>query len=442
MDSVSTSEGAATRDSRSPTEHDCDRILYSDELRRLGGVTQVVAVGEMPLFHTRLTHTLKVQQLARRMAEHITRDPANADALVAIGGVDVGAAEAAGLAHDLGHPPFGHVGETALREKCEQVGGLDGFEGNAQTFRILTKLSRRGSETEHGLDLSRKTLAAVIKYPWLRSGAHEAESKWNAYPTEERIFHEVRSGLNPEGRTAEACIMDWADDITYAVHDLEDFVRSGRVPIVALATDQVERADFVARATPRLAKKHPDIEWDVAAQNFGDVLTTFFAQFRMHEGTIGDVAALRSVSRRLIDSYVSAIRLEPGDEPLYIPSLLRGEVELFKQLTWHYVIHDPALATMQVGQACVVNELFDELLTWLDQADADGTWYRLPKRLWDLYQRTGGEPGHDRYVSKAARQGRSVADYISSLTESQTVDLYERLKGSGVHSVTDPWLRY
>lgn len=433
---------ANTRDARYPAEHDCDRILYSDELRRLGGVTQVVAVGEMPLFHTRLTHTLKVQQLSRRMAEHLNRDEANADVLAALGGVDPSAAEAAGLAHDLGHPPFGHVGEMALEERCRSVGQLDGFEGNAQTFRILTKLSRRGEETPFGLELSRKTLLAVIKYPWLRVGEHEASSKWNAYQTEAKQFEEAREGLGPSARSVEACVMDWADDITYAVHDLEDFVRAGRVPVVTLATSDVERADFIARAVTRLEKKYPDMDWPLVAQNFGEVLTIFFAQFRNHSGTVEDLARLRSVSRKLIDGYVSAISLVNGDEPVVVPGEVRGEVELFKQLTWHYVIHDPALATLQEGHTHIVNGLFDLLLAWLQREETNKTEFRLPKRLLDLYKLTAIEPGHEAYAGKKSRQARAVADYIASLTETQAVDLHERLRGSGAHSVTDPWLAY
>lgn len=434
---------SATPDARTASEHDCDRILYSDELRRLGGVTQVVAVGEMPLFHTRLTHTLKVQQLSRRMAEHLSRQN-DALALSAVGGLDIGAAEAAGLAHDLGHPPFGHVGEETLREECEETGTLDGYEGNAQTFRILTKLSRRGADTEFGLELSAKTLAGVIKYPWLRAGQREASSKWNAYPTESAKFDEVRAelGLHGESRSIEACIMDWADDITYAVHDLEDFIRSGRVPIVALATDEVERAEFVARAVERLEKKHQDIDWAQVTQNFGDVVSTMFAQFQKHEGTGDDLAKLRSVSRKLIDNYVSAIALSPGPEPLSVPPEVRGEVELFKQLTWHYVIHDPALATLQTGQKRLVKDLFGDLVQWLSEAETGKTEFRLPKRLWDMYLRTAVEPGHEYYSGKIARQRRSVADYIASLTETQAIDLHGRLRGSGAHSVTDPWLRY
>lgn len=145
-------------DRRTDAEHDCDRILYSDAFRRLGGVTQVIAVGEKPLFHTRLTHTLKVAQLARRMAENVLKDVSSRDAVEAAGGLDASAAEAAGLAHDLGHPPFGHIGEEALHRKCEQV-RLEGYEGNAQSFRILTKIAVRDAQAPRGLSLKdRRTL--------------------------------------------------------------------------------------------------------------------------------------------------------------------------------------------------------------------------------------------------------------------------------------------
>ncbi|WP_110180860.1 deoxyguanosinetriphosphate triphosphohydrolase family protein [Nocardioides solisilvae] len=436
-------EPGPTGDGRTPSEHDCDRILYSDELRRLGGVTQVVAVGEMPLFHTRLTHTLKVQQLSRRMAEHLKRDPSNKSVIKSLGGLDVGAAESAGLAHDLGHPPFGHVGETALNERCYKA-GLDGFEGNAQTFRILATLSRRGENTPFGLDLSDATLRAVIKYPWLRGEAGDASlKKWNAYGTEREAFLRARGGLPDGARSAEAAIMDWADDITYAIHDLEDFIRAGRVPMVALATVELEREAFTTRAVSRLRKKYKDTDWDTAVKRFGDVLTLEFAQFNIHNGTADDLARLRSVCSRLINSYVSAIRLVEGPEPIEIPPLVRAEVELFKQLTWHYVIHDPALATLQEGQAELLRCLFDRLTKWLDDAIAAKEEFRLPKRLYDLWMVTETEPGRSEFgVNEHVRRARAVADYIASLTETQAIDLYERLTGTGAHSVLDPWLAY
>lgn len=432
----------STNDARTGPEHDCDRILYSDELRRLGEVTQVVAVGETPLFHTRLTHTLKVQQLSRRMAEHLSRDAQNLDVIEALGGLDPNAAEAAGLAHDLGHPPFGHVGEAALNDRCQHH-GLDGFEGNAQTFRIITTLSRHGEDTPYGLALSDPTLRAVIKYPWLRTGDHEDAKKWNAYPTEQASFERCRTGLAAGARSPEAAIMDWADDITYAVHDLEDFIRAGRVPIVALATDPVEQSVFVDRAVARLRKRYSDLDWSAVAANFTGLLFAEFGQFRNYRGTTDDLARLRSVCSRLIDTYVSSISLRNDPEPIAVPPMVRGEVELFKQLTWHYVIHDPGLATLQEGQSKLVRGLFNSLLKWLEAAETKDEMFRLPKRLVDLYQVTAKEPGHPTYGgSKSRRRARAVADYIASLTETQALDLAQRLDGAGAHSVLDPWLNY
>jgi len=288
----------------------------------------------------------------------------------------------------------------------------------------------------------------VIKYPWRRTGKHESASKWNAYQTEASIFDQARAGMDEDARSPEAAIMDWADDITYAVHDLEDFVRAGRVPILSLAMEPDEFKDefgeFTSRAIERLKdkEKFAGIDWDEVLANFKIMVQTLYAQFQRHSGTADDLARLRSSSRVLINSYVSAISLQTGPEPLLVPPRTRGEVELFKQLTWHYVIHDPALATLQEGHVEVVNNLFNDLFTWLGRAEVDKSMFRLPQRLLDLYGLTASEPGRDAYNGPEPRQARAVADYIASLTETQAIDLHERLRGTGRHSVSDPWLRY
>lgn len=156
------------QDMRTVTEHDVDKIVYSDAFRRLGGVTQVVAVGEHALLHTRLTHTLKVGQLSRRIAQHLRRTyRGRPGAIAAVGGVDISACEAAGLGHDLGHPPFGHIGEEELNRLCSAVGG---FEGNAQTFRIVTKLSRHRDPAHTGMSLSTRTLKRAHQAPMDEAG--------------------------------------------------------------------------------------------------------------------------------------------------------------------------------------------------------------------------------------------------------------------------------
>ena len=157
---------ANEEDQRTPFKRDRDRILYTNALRRLAGVTQVAADSEPHVFHNRLTHTLEIAQIARRIAERLARD--NSEAALALGGIDPDVAEAAALAHDLGHPPFGHIAEELLDDlMCGEQKIRDGFEGNAQSFRIVTKLAVRNLHP--GLDLTRATLNAILKYPRLQN---------------------------------------------------------------------------------------------------------------------------------------------------------------------------------------------------------------------------------------------------------------------------------
>lgn len=433
----------STSDNRTDEEHDCDRILYSDELRRLGGVTQVVAVGETPLFHTRLTHTLKVQQLARRLAEHFDRasDADTQARLEAIGGVNVAAAEAAGLAHDLGHPPFGHVGETVLNACCERR-SLDGFEGNAQTFRILTKLADHPSAPRGGgLGIRPVTLRAVIKYPWLRLGEHLGYSKWNAYPTETVVFENARAGLEPEERSLEAEIMDWADDVTYAVHDLEDFIRARHVPITALLEDPSERAAFVEASWKRVERKVDGADREAVEDSFTGLLRLCFGRVYAQRDWRNSIE-LMDGCRFLIHQYISAATLGERPKPLVVAPNTRAEVELFKQLTWYYVIFDPRLASLQLGQQKMLEELFESLHGWLKEADEDRVLERVPRRLAWALEITRIEDGTDHYLSTDARYARAVADYIASLTEGQAIDLYRRVVSPTGQSVLDPWMVY
>lgn len=153
-----------TGDYRTASQRDHDRVLYSSSFRRLAEVTQVVAANSGYVFHNRLTHSLQVAQVGRRMAEKLVQIQTK-EGIVPLGAIDPNVVEAACLAHDLGHPPFGHVIEDELNELADQIGG---FEGNAQSFRIVTKLAFH-SPLYLGLDLTRATLAGVLKYPWARN---------------------------------------------------------------------------------------------------------------------------------------------------------------------------------------------------------------------------------------------------------------------------------
>lgn len=227
--------------SRSETQRDRDRILYSSAFGRLAGITQVASSSPGASFRNRLTHSFKVAQVARRLAERLKTEEGDVEL---VDKLDVDATEAAAIGHDTGHPPFGHIAEEILAEAMSDAGG---FEGNAQSFRIVCRLAMR--DPEHpGLNLTPTTLNGMLKYPWL-PGEHPTDpdsTKFGAYWSDRNDFlaAQGKSTVRPGQRTLEAELMDWSDDITYAVHDLDDFYRVGLVPLERLRTDGDERQRF------------------------------------------------------------------------------------------------------------------------------------------------------------------------------------------------------
>ena len=424
-------------DMRTAGQRDRDRVMYSSAFRRLGGVTQVAAANERVVFRNRLTHTLEVAQLARRLAEYTVAD--QPDAAEALGGINPDVVEAAALAHDLGHPPFGHVAEMKLDELLRGYGDSDGFEGNAQSFRAVTKLALRNKDF-HGLNLTRATLNAILKYPWFReTGGGFRERKWGAYRSESAEFEWARELGNGHAKSVEAELMDWADDIAYSVHDLDDFYRVGLIPLDRILRDPDERDGFLGRVVGRrLGEDGFDFDELKSVFDFWSNLirVSFNPLTKPYRGGREQRASLRSLTAWLISRYAM------GSVSLHNPTEIDGrrvsvndvflkEVAILKQLTRVYVIEAPALATQQYGQRKVIEDLFGTLADAASQNDFDVFPPRFAEGLEDVLAENGGLS--DREIA------RTVSDYISGMTEREAVELHRRLSGASLGSVLDPF---
>jgi dGTPase len=458
---------------RTPPQRDLDRILYASAYRRLSGVTQVLPAGEQPMVHNRLTHTLKVEQVARRTAQYLLHTT-KSEVITKAGGLDPDVATAAAAAHDLGHPPFGHIAEDELQNILSRSTAdpdtlrlPDSFEGNAQSFRIVAKLAVRKPGTsdsnapDHlGLDLTLAVLAATLKYPWCKgehikrgAPAHAAgyySRKWGAYETEREVMQSALAVV-PAGRfrSLEAEVMDHADDVTYAVHDIEDFFRVGLIPLheIALGAGASDRKsqvfdEFWDFACAEInAKGEVDFHPTVARERLR-TLALLMPELP-YQDTDGDRLALH----RFISSAVSVLQegltVGPGGQ-LQENAGSRMLVEVLKQLTWFFVIEHPALAATQQGQRRVVRDLVTWLSDWVagnDPALVEDAAKRakrarrrereLPARLLSYvrvaqHDATGQAEPYD----QAQVRLRAVVDYVASLTEAAAYDLHGRLGGA------------
>ena len=406
-------------DGRTPFQRDRDRILYAGAFARLAEITQVVSPEHGHVFHNRLTHSLKVGQIARRIAEKCIRE--QPEELDAIDEIDPDAAEAAGLAHDLGHPPFGHVAEYELNRLVRAAGLKDGYEGNAQSFRIVVRLAVSDARDNldlpiRGLNLTRRSLDGILKYPW-GHGDREYPNKWGYYSTERDAFGWVREGRRARRRSVIAEIMDWADDITFAIHDLLDFYCAGRVPIDRCKGETSAERE---RVIGGMFKRKP--KWEAGRARYVDALVSLVEAFpfepeERYTDSTDDRARLHDFSTGLIRYFVDSFRLGPAGSVSIDPDA-RREVEVLKQFIWEYVIENPELAVPQSGQRTAIRTVFERLVQAID-----GKEYYLFPALYraDIEQSNG----------KASRI-RIVADCISGMTERELLHIYRRLQGMTV----------
>ena len=267
------------------------RVLHSSALRRLGAKTQVLSPSTGDFARTRLTHSLEVAQIGREMAGDLGLDPDLVDM--------------ACLAHDLGHPPFGHNGELALNNWAADFGG---FEGNAQTLRLLTRIEPKVFTADGrsvGLNLTRASLDATIKYPWKRSrsrseGEENQAPKFGFYADDEDIFNWVREGALGKQKCVEAMVMDFADDVAYSVHDFEDAIVAGYVDLLALA-DPASEYNLLTKAAAWSGGKYTALE---LAEGL-DRLRRMEHWPLLYSDTQAHHAGLKNLTSSLIGSFVS-----------------------------------------------------------------------------------------------------------------------------------------
>lgn len=437
---------AQRQGARTPQQRDRDRVLYSSAFQRLASVTQVTAPESGYTFHNRLSHSLKVAQVGRRNAERLKamaeQGAIGGAAADLVNSVDPDAVEASCLAHDLGHPPFGHIAETALDQVAtKQVD--DGFEGNAQSFRIVTRLAVRDGQTQ-GLNLTRETLDYLLKYPWRRwpkdpMKGGKRERKWGYYSDDRKAFGFARRGWPREGKTKlperslGAEIMDWADDLTYAVHDVDDFFRAGLVPLDRLRgpdDPEIKRfAELLTELRDADAVRFPGYEIDELVESVREILS-LHGPGEPYRHTTPARAELREFGSNLITRYLEAFAVGEtggGGVRLSIDPKVEREVTALKMLVVVYVIHRPGLAVVQHGQQRLIRELF-EFYFEASAPDRAGNPNLFPLGAKERLE----DEGH----TSAART-RVVVDLISGLTETAAVQLHRRLCGWGTGPALD-----
>jgi dGTPase len=384
---------------RSPFQRDRARVLHSSALRRLAAKTQVVEVGQADFPRTRLTHSLECAQIGRELGAALGSDPDLVDA--------------ACLAHDLGHPPFGHNGESALAQVAAACGG---FEGNAQSLRLLTRLEAKIDGA--GLNLTRATLDATLKYPWLASDADMATGKYGCYDEDAEVFAWIRDGAPPRRACLEAQVMDWADDVAYSVHDLEDGLHGGLIALDRLH-DGAERRE-VAALTQVSYCTPGSVTVGELTEAFDRLVGLSFWP-RHFDGKPQAAAAVKNLTSELIGRFCNAAlrATRPADSPplaryardLDVPRQQRMECALLKGVTAYYVMGRVGVLASQAREREVLTELAEALAA------------TAPQSLDPMFR-----PGYQVAESEAARL-RVVVDQVAALTDTSAHAWHARLCG-------------
>lgn len=488
LDGTIIDNGEPSEFARDPFLKDQDILLYSSAFARLKGVTQVQPVlPGISRGHDRFIHSLKVAQVGKRIAERLVKTEGEQAAAVLPETVYF-----AGLAHDIGHPPFGHIAESELNRILldPQFGEVlpDGFEGNAQSLRILVRSAQKtcrdpnlveSSQCRRGMGLTAGSLIAVMKYPWSKGhsrydlgrigrnetprehGAHK--KKWGVYDDDVAVWHTLREGFlaNNNRYVINSEIMNLADDITYAVHDIADSYRSGDIPPIGSIFANKSFQDHVqARLISDTSLNLQQTEIRSAFNWLGRILGgsdgrsgVIFRTMSQYRDTRTDRAVVHQFESDVVANVMQNVSIDEQGR-LLVPPVVSCALEILKQITWHFAIENPRLSASQRGQTKIVRELHDALCGWYQdsQVDPDDLHARqkqsekdrrFPQRFLDMVTDTRGskvrrldvfaDDGDLVYqdMSDGQRVRRGAADYIVSLTDDETIRLHHMLCGVG-----------
>ena len=405
--------GGRKRDYRTPFQMDRDRIIHAGAFRKLQSKTQVFLSGEYDFYRTRLTHSMEVAQIGRSICTYLASRgaPLRHDFYI-----DGDLVEAVCLAHDLGHPPFGHSGERTLQELMMQWGG---FEGNAQTLHLLTETMYQNEAGVRGMTPTRALLDGVLKYKKLFGEFPAPPTKHFLYDTQERhrafvlgdasIPPELHAGEKLNAfKSIECQIMDWADDAAYSLNDIVDGVRAGFLTL--------ERIEHWAAGEPIDAERQRWLDQLIAAVR-SDRLENVFAQ------KIGSfITACRLRERQnFMSEHTHRYRFE-----LVVGPAAEREAAFYKKMANDIIFESPQLQQMEHKARRVLFELWDSC--WRNYVEKGArVIHILPPRVGRLIDAE----------STAAGKARQICDWLSGLTDGMIVRTYRRLFDPEFGSIRD-----
>jgi dGTPase len=390
---------------RSDFARDRARLLHSSALRRLAAKTQVLSpTAGLDFARNRLTHSLEVAQVGRELAASLGLDP------------DV--VDTACLAHDLGHPPFGHNGERALNTWAADIGG---FEGNAQTLRILTLLEPKvfGDDgRSYGLNLTRASLDASCKYPWPEASSvadPSGRAKFGFYRDDVAVFEWMRAGAPERRLCIEAQVMDLSDDIAYSVHDFEDAIVNGYVDVASLGA----RVDHDALVSSMYEWIGGAISHDELIAAF-DRLDSLEGWMDTWSGSRREQGRLKNLTSQLIGRFAHAATkatraaftrasLIRFDADVVVPREIQAEIAVLKGIVAAFVMSKNTRQPIYTQQRQVLTSLAEVL-------------YGSGERHLDA-----GFAEDWRAADDDAARKRVIVDQLASLTDQSALAWYERL---------------